>query len=107
MLFDKVCIDTMLSSPIGVLELAIVGVTPPWNFLMCLCNLNEVRNTMLQSWHFLEPLSNFGFVSFVSSSSIGSGLKTCSAKSLWLFVVWMGLKTLRIVFNEMKPSFKP
>ena len=25
----------------------------------------------------------------------------------WLFVVWMGLKTMRIVLNEMKPSFKP
>ena len=28
-------------------------------------------------------------------------------KGKWLFVVWMGLKTLRIVLNEMKPSFKP
>ena len=27
--------------------------------------------------------------------------------SQWLFVVWMGLKTMRIVLNEMKPSFKP
>ncbi len=40
----------------GVSELAMVGVTPPWNFLMCLWSRKGVRKTMLQSWHFLESL---------------------------------------------------
>ena len=33
--------------------------------------------------------------------------KMFQIQEIWLFVVWMGLKTMRIVLNEMKPSFKP
>ena len=74
--------------------------------------LKRDQGTKRSSEPFTKQLTNVPRISKSSTYTVShmyhfSSLFNKEKPKEWLFVVWMGLKTMRIVLNEMKPSFKP
>ena len=94
--------------PMGVSEFAIVGVTPPWNFLMCLCNRKDVRKTMLQSWHFFEAFPSIDEEGGDKLGAFGAAIASvvivvfCDLSSLMSVTLTSSRKVLSSPINKKK-----